>query len=84
MRPVRYLTGIAQSDTPEPHISKQDGANRPLFVYYKINETCIANWEKRKALIFGSVVFLVNPSRAKRGFPLFLKLAGIALCPLLK
>ncbi len=71
--------GIAQSDTSEADTPEQYGANLSVFVYYDINETCAANWEKCKALIFGSAVFLVNPNRAKHGFSLFLKLAGIAL-----
>ncbi len=49
--------GIAQSDTSNADTPKQDGANLSVFVYYDINETCAANWEKRKASIFGSAVF---------------------------
>ncbi len=72
MRPVRYLTDIAQSDTAEEDTTKQDGANRSLIVYYDVNQTRAANWEKRKALILGSAVFVVNPNRAKHGFSVFL------------
>ncbi len=39
---------IAQSDTPEADTPKQDGANRSLFVYYEINETCTANWKNAR------------------------------------
>ncbi len=76
--------GIAKNDTSEADTPKRDGANLSVFVCYDINETCAPNWEKRKALIFCSAVFLVNPNREKHGFSLFLKLAGIALCALLR
>ncbi len=49
---MRYLTGIAQSDTPEADTPKQDGANRSLFVYYDINEMCVANWETTQGFDF--------------------------------
>ncbi len=62
----------------------EEGANRSVFVYYDTNETCAANWEKLKALILVRQFFLVNTYRAKHGFSLFLKLAGIALCALLR
>ncbi len=39
VRSVRYLTGIAQSDTPEAGTAKQDCAKLSVFVYYDINET---------------------------------------------
>ncbi len=69
VRSVRNLTGIAQSDIPELDTPEQDGSNGSLFVFYEINETCTANWGKRKLLIFRSVFFVVNLNRANMDSP---------------